>query len=162
MFGRHSLHGTSHQSSCANFVSNPYYEIYRTFIAILVFFLSHNLKSHLELLKLSKLMKEERENILWNVKTCWISTFNPTIRVMAIYMPLSAKMAKDSPLIMSTKINFEHLCDVTFSSFFLVCCSCWKLSMHWSNLHRREMSYMQLCYSHKDLPRSILFSLNVD
>jgi len=45
--------------------------------------------------------------------------FSLTKRVMAIYMPLLAKMAKDSPLIVFTKVNFDLLCDVTFSYFFL-------------------------------------------
>jgi hypothetical protein len=33
-------------------------------------------------------------------------------RVMAIYMPLVANMAKDSPSIMYAKVNFELLYDV--------------------------------------------------
>ncbi len=61
--------------------------------------------------------------------------FSPTKRVMAIYMPLLAKMAKDNPIIIYTKVNFELFCDVIFSFLFLVCCPCLKVSMH-----RREMS----------------------
>jgi hypothetical protein len=53
-----------HQSSFANFASNPYCEIYRRFIAILVFFLSHNPKRHLEFLKPAKLMKEKGKKIM--------------------------------------------------------------------------------------------------
>jgi hypothetical protein len=37
---------------------------------------------------------------------------SPTKRVMAIYMPLLANMAKDSPSIMYAKVNFELLYDV--------------------------------------------------
>jgi hypothetical protein len=37
-FGRHSLHDASHWSSCANFVSNPYCEIYGKVIIVLFFF----------------------------------------------------------------------------------------------------------------------------
>jgi hypothetical protein len=63
---------------------------------------------------------------------------------------------------MFTKVKFELLCVITFSYFFLACCPCWKLSMHWSSLHIRYMYLLQLCCRHKDLLGSILFSLNVD
>jgi hypothetical protein len=38
--------------------------------------------------------------------------FNPTKWVMSMYMPLVAKMAKDGPFIVITKIDFELFCDV--------------------------------------------------
>jgi hypothetical protein len=43
---------------------------------------------------------------------CWINIFNLTKRVMAMYMPLLVKMAKDILSIMSAKVNFEFLCDL--------------------------------------------------
>jgi hypothetical protein len=44
---------------------------------------------------------------------------SPTKRVMTIYMPVLAKMVEDNPSIMSTKVNFEFLCDVNlFISLF--------------------------------------------
>jgi hypothetical protein len=46
--------------------------------------------------------------------------FNPTKRVMAMNMPLLAKMAKDNPSIMFAKVNFELLCDVNLLIF--LCC----------------------------------------
>jgi len=106
------LHGASHKSNYANIFSNPYYEIYKRFIAVLVFFFFHNPKRHLEFLKLIVLMKEKGKMILWNVRTFWISMFILTKRVMAMYMPLLAKMAKDNPSIMFTTMNFELLCDI--------------------------------------------------
>jgi hypothetical protein len=42
---------------------------------------------------------------------------NPTKRVMVMYRPLLAKMAKNNPLIMSAKVNFELLCDVNLFNF---------------------------------------------
>jgi hypothetical protein len=49
-----------HQSSCANFVSNPYSEIYRRFIVVLVFYFFSQLEKALrEFLELAKLMKEK-------------------------------------------------------------------------------------------------------
>jgi hypothetical protein len=38
--------------------------------------------------------------------------FSPTKRVMEMYMPLLAKMVKDSPSIMFAKVNIELFCDV--------------------------------------------------
>jgi len=55
-----------------------------------------------------------------NIRTRWISMLNPTKKVMAVYMPLLAKIAKDNPSIMSTKVNFELLCDVNLLIF--LCC----------------------------------------
>ncbi len=80
----------------------------------LYFFLFHNSKRHLEFLKLVEHMKGKGKKILWNVKTLWISMLNPTKRVMAMYMPLLAKMVKERPSIMSTKVNFELICDVNY------------------------------------------------
>jgi hypothetical protein len=37
---------------------------------------------------------------------------NPRKKVMAMYMPLLAKMIENSLSIMSAKVNFELLCDV--------------------------------------------------
>jgi hypothetical protein len=38
--------------------------------------------------------------------------FNLTKKVMAMYMPLLAKMANDTLSIMFAKVNFELLCDL--------------------------------------------------
>ncbi len=42
---------------------------------------------------------------------------SPTKKVMAVYMPLLAKMAKDTPSIMFAKMNFEFFCDIIFFIF---------------------------------------------
>jgi hypothetical protein len=55
-FGSNSLHGALHQSNCANFISNPYCEIYIKFIVIILFYF-HSPKKHLEFFKLAELMK---------------------------------------------------------------------------------------------------------
>jgi hypothetical protein len=62
-------------------------------------------------------MKEERKKKSWNVETCWINMLSPPKRVMAMYMPLLAKMAKDTPSIMFAKMNFELLCDINLFIF---------------------------------------------
>jgi hypothetical protein len=43
--------------------------------------------------------------------------FNLTKMVMVMYKPLLAKMAKNNPLIMFAKVNFELLCDVNLLIF---------------------------------------------
>ncbi len=42
---------------------------------------------------------------------------SPTKKVMAVYMPLLAKMAKDTPSIMFAKMNFEFFCGIIFFIF---------------------------------------------
>ncbi len=73
---------------------------------------SHIPKRHIEFLKFVDLMKTKGNKILWNVKTCWINMLNMTKQVMSMYMPLVAKMAKDSPSFMVARVNFELLCNV--------------------------------------------------
>jgi hypothetical protein len=63
-------------------------------------------------------MKEKGKMIWWDVTKLWINMFGPTKKVMAMYMPLLANMAKDNPSIMSTKVNFELLCDINLLIFF--------------------------------------------
>jgi hypothetical protein len=60
----HSLHGTSHQSSDVNFVSNPCCELHRRFVSIII--IIHNPKRHLEFLILMHvdLMKVKGSKIL--------------------------------------------------------------------------------------------------
>ncbi len=60
-------------------------------------FFFHDLKRHLEFLKLVNLMMVKRRKILQNVQTCWVNMFNSTKRIMSMYMPLIAKMVKDGP-----------------------------------------------------------------
>jgi hypothetical protein len=36
--------------------------------------------------------------------------FRPTKQIMSIYMPLVAKMAKNNPSFMVTRVNFEFFC----------------------------------------------------
>jgi len=55
-------------------------------------FFFHNLRRHLEFLKLVNMMKVKRSKILWNVQTCWVNMLNSTKQVMSMYMPLIAKM----------------------------------------------------------------------
>jgi hypothetical protein len=45
---------------------------------------------------------------------------NPEKKMMAMYMPLLAKMAKDNPSIMFAKVNFKFFCDVNLLIF--LCC----------------------------------------
>jgi len=66
----------------------------------------------MEFLKITELMKEFLFIFGWNVKMCWISMFNLTKRVMAMYMPLLAKMVEDTLSIMFVKVNFEFFCDL--------------------------------------------------
>jgi len=47
--------------------------------------------------------------------------FNIVKWVMSMYMLLVAKMAKNNPSIMITKVNFELLCDVNLL-ISLICC----------------------------------------
>jgi hypothetical protein len=118
--GSSLLHGTSYKSSPANLASNFYCEIYWGFIVVYVYsFFFYNPKMEMEFLKLVNLMKEKGSKILCNVKTCWINMFNLTKRVMAMYMPLVAKMAKNIPSIIFIKVNFKLLCDINLLSFFL-------------------------------------------
>jgi len=70
-------------------------------------FFFHSLKRHIEFFKLEELMKEKWKKILWNFETCWINMLNPTKKVMDVYIPLLAKMAKDTPSIMFAKMNLN-------------------------------------------------------
>ncbi len=75
------------------------------------------MKRHIDFFKLEELMKEKINKNLWNVETCWINMLSPTKKVMAVYMPLLAKMAKDTPSIMFAKMNFEFFCGIIFFIF---------------------------------------------
>ncbi len=46
--------------------------------------------------------------------------FNPSKRVMSMYIPLLAKIAENGPFILIAKINYELLCDVNLL-IFLAC-----------------------------------------
>jgi hypothetical protein len=64
-------------------------------------------------------MKTKGNKILQNVKTRWINMFSLAKRTLSMYMPLVAKMVKDSPSLMATWVNFEFCCDVNlFVSLF--------------------------------------------
>jgi hypothetical protein len=63
-------------------------------------------------------MKGKGKTILRNVKKLWISMLSPTKRVMPMYMPLLANMAKNNSSIMPTKVNFEFLCDINIFIYF--------------------------------------------
>ncbi len=54
---------------------------------------------------------------MWNVGTHWINMLNPTKKVMAMYMPLLAKMIKDNISIMFAKVNFELLRNINLLIF---------------------------------------------
>jgi hypothetical protein len=107
---------------CTNMVVQTLFQIpivksIKDLLQSLYSFFFHNLKRHIEFFKLEELMKEKRKKNLWNVETCWINTFNPTKRVMVVYMPLLAKMVKDIPSITFAKMNFELICDINLLIF---------------------------------------------
>jgi len=90
------------------------------FYFLFIFFTIQNSKQHLKFLKLADLMRANGNKILWNVKTHWINMFNPAKQVMSMYMPLLAKMAENGPSLLTTKVNYELLCDVNLL-IFLAC-----------------------------------------
>ncbi len=52
---------------------------------------------------------EIKGQILWNIKTRWISMINPIKDVLSKYRILILKMALDAPTIPSTKSNLSLL-----------------------------------------------------
>jgi hypothetical protein len=52
---------------------------------------------------------EIKGQILWNIKTRWISMINPIKDVLSKYHILIMKMAMDAPTIPSTKSNLSLL-----------------------------------------------------
>jgi uncharacterized membrane protein len=69
-------------------------------------------KKHIEFLRFANFMKVKGSKILHNVKIHWTNKFNPSKKVITMYMPLMAKMAKDNTSITSSKVNFDLLCDI--------------------------------------------------
>lgn len=79
-------------------------------------FFSYIPKRHFEA---CRFYKSKGNNILRNVKTCWINMFNLANQVMSMHMPLIAKMVEDNPFLMAIHVNFELLCNVNlFISLF--------------------------------------------
>jgi hypothetical protein len=52
-----------------------------------------------------------------NVRTHYNNMISLSKRVMAMYMPLLARMAENSPSIIFAKLNFELFCDVNLFIF---------------------------------------------
>jgi hypothetical protein len=65
-------------------------------------------------------------------------------------------MAKKNVSFMVARVNFEIFVIWIYSYFFLICCLCWKQSMHWSNLHKSE-TFLFDC--HQILSIAAIFSL---
>jgi hypothetical protein len=87
----------------------------------LYFYFAHSLKKRLKFTKILELVATKGNQILWNVKTRWISMLSPTKIIMEKYKTLRVKMAWDNRTSQQVMLIYEHLC------------------MLWSNLHNLEM-----------------------
>jgi hypothetical protein len=106
------LYGTSHKFGCAILSSLPLVKHIESLLQTLHANFAHSRKWHLEFTKLVEVMERQRNKILHNVKTRWISMLNLAKKVLAKYKTFLMKKAMDNPTNHQVKLNYEHLCDL--------------------------------------------------